>query len=391
MVWTLGFAIGCGESEKTDSSEGNGNSGTGAGGTTGTTGGSAGATQGGASSGAGSGGGSSDSVPLDMLGDAYARAECARLARCSNYPALIEAKVPGGCVAIQAPSAEDHLVAKISRAIDAGRAEYDPRAMAECLERLANLDCAEPLPDCEDAIQGTVPAGGDCLTDFECAGDADCARGDPIDEECSEWICVPRVAPDSCACEPGFSCVVDELGNATCEADIAEGVTCTLDGLPCRGSLRCAVSSPDLGRTCERFRDVALGEPCDQESRRCAPDARCMIVGGTSEADFDYRCLAPAPSGGTCHIGLLDDCPMGEYCPLAYADLQAGRHTATCLPSVADGEACSRDFSTMCTLPSTCSAGVCEPPPRLGEACSSTSSCVSERCAGGLCVVETPC
>lgn len=372
IACTLGLLVGCGESSKTDSSQGN--SGTG------------GASQGGA------GGGNTDSIPLDMLGAAYARAQCAYLERCSSYPGLIAAKVPGGCIAIQTPTVEDDLVAKLSRALDSGRAEYDARAMAECLRRLESAGCADPVPDCEEAILGSVSAGGDCLADLECAGNAYCSAGEPIDEECSRWTCVPRGASGSCACDPGFTCGVDALGNATCQPGLAEGAACTVDGASCRGSLACVTAPAGGEGTCERFRDVALGEACDAVSRRCAADARCMIVGGTSEADFDYRCVSPAPSGGTCHIGLLDDCPMNEICPLGYADLVAGRHTAMCQPAPVAGEACNRDYYSGCLLPSLCSvAGVCETRRRLGEACSDEGSCVSESCVDGLCAVQTPC
>ena len=80
----------------------------------------------------------------------------------------------------------DLQVAEVEASVEAGRIEYDAGDAEECLDAYADLTCEEAWSTdgqeesaaCENAFRGTVPDGGQCTNDMDCAADgSDCDDG----------------------------------------------------------------------------------------------------------------------------------------------------------------------------------------------------------------------
>lgn len=74
----------------------------------------------------------------------------------------------------------------IEESVDAGRIDYDAGDAAACLDQYDDMTCEEAWStdgreesaECENAFRGTVPDGGLCTNDMDCAVDgSDCEDG----------------------------------------------------------------------------------------------------------------------------------------------------------------------------------------------------------------------
>jgi hypothetical protein len=132
-----------------------------------------------------------------------------------------------------------------------------------------------------------------------------------------------------------------------------------------------------------------VGEPCDPSGGKLCEDELSCVLTGQAGGVLEWECRAPATSGGSCGVGLPEDCPDGEYCPLLL-EILAGTFTAKCQPLPKAGEACAtRPLDALmprCEPYARCGADLkCSELRDLGQSCASDAVCYSGRCADGAC------
>ncbi len=202
-----------------------------------------------------------------------------------------------------------------------------------------NADCA-PLAFCESASQGgtckpKAENGGVCATSDGCAPGLWCTGpGGP------EGICEPVTALGAACktleeCGGGNTCRYAATGLAgVCSKPVGLGASC-LTSYECAG-FDVACVGPEGPKTCQLL--PAKGAECvqagDGRPLQCMPPAVC---GGN-------YCVDPLPKGSACVLGGLDPCSTGLGCdPL----------TGTCEPPPGLGESCT----TKCTQGLECEHG----------------------------------
>lgn len=166
------------------------------------------------------------------------------------------------------------------RAVEQGRAALDVAAFTQCIVRTSATRCNTALhePACATRFTGTVPDGGDCLTDIDCA-----SPGAVCSADCKDACCA-----------------------GTCERKLRTGEACQLaescePGLVCTGT-RCVTG--DAGTPCDRgsVNQCDFGTFCDGQTLRCtptrAPGAECTSLLQCGE---DHTC-----------VGLLGNPPRGR-------------------------------------------------------------------------------
>jgi hypothetical protein len=161
---------------------------------------------------------------------------------------------------------------------------YDGAAAAACMNGYgaALARCVLPSDDairsCEAVYIGTVPVGGACVSEGECAGDAFCAP-----DATGAFVCtsdafaapLPAVEGEACAgsCEDGSEpCLVVGLPGGT----PAEPKVCyASDGLVCdfgTGVTGVCVRTPGIGQPCNSY--CVAGAYCDFELLQCVATLR---------------------------------------------------------------------------------------------------------------------
>lgn len=330
------------------------------------------------------GGGGGGSVAFDELPDRYAAAACDHFEQC--FDPLSEVFAGGDCAQDLALQLEDSLMPLWRAAIDAGTLSYDPSAAGDCVRDLRNLPCDAEGPRgtaCDDALRGTVEAGGTCSSHEECAGDAYCDFDASCPGECRPRGAAGASCNDDDACTAGLECLDDvcaapsTLGSPCEDDDACGGLTTCIAG-------RCATVRESL--------TASLGETCDPEAGvLCEEGTSCALEGFDPATETaQWRCVAPSSSGGACKLGLPDPCPNDEYCDADPAT--TFMFDGTCQPLPAAGEACRAggDFAVRrCADGLVCSDGVCRGVQRLGASCGSDRECYSGNCESDVCAVPS--
>lgn len=286
------------------------------------------------------GGGSSVDAD-DLLTELY-DVQCGYAAKCGSFEseaachASIDATGGGAFQSILA-------------AIDDGTIEYDADKAGDCLDLYREQGCEfagfhnQDLSACDAVFTGTVPTGGACMIDEQCAGGGDCERTDAS--------CDPNVA-----CCPG-TCVD---GDVTQESQ--EGGPCNDDAHDCAVAFYCAVTSDDAPGTCTKP-IAGEGSPCN-ELDACADPMYCDIF-----ADVP-TCVRPPGSGEACDPeGLLGCADNRDYCDA----------TMTCARRGEEGATCASDDE--CMQYAACITGLCVAERGPGGACGGTTD---PGCAGSL-------
>lgn len=256
-----------------------------------------------------------------------------------------------------------YLLPELVRAIDDGRILYDASKGGECYAAVAKLPCNGPPPaialqDCFSIIKGTVPAGGACLTPFECA-----------DRACHQNRCS---FPACC------------LG--VCGAPFASGAVCESSD-DCEADERCAYATASAAtKTCGPYQSE--GQPCDS-STFCASNLSCDSGGS-------HTCKPRIKDGAACSPDGPECESMASYCDPA---------TGKCKPRIPVGGACTVPTRTQarydvgCVGWAACIDGVCANLPAVGAACSTPDggradyACRIGGCINGLCqsTMNQPC
>jgi hypothetical protein len=295
-------------------------------------------------------------------------------------------------------------LADLNASVEAGTVLFHPEKVTGCtnalgqcgtLQSLAGLDTAA----CRAVFEGTVPAGGACRRDEECANDGVC-RGDAT----CPGQCVPR-APVGAACEYTNECddtsgpVICDYGTqgtgglchtVTVHATVGEGQACNRDvddklGLtPCAAGLWCDTSaSTSVGGaapegTCRK--PLAAGSPCTSTSAVCQFGYWC----------FDEVSCKPwslvQKAGGNCAKD------TGPYCDPTYR-LSCVDNVCTSIGDGHEGSDCSVGDEIewlTCDSDLTCYASTdatgqvvsarCEAPHAAGQPCQKGGDCASGTC-----------
>ncbi len=214
---------------------------------------------------------------------------------------------------------KDYDTRRAEDAVAAGRLGWDAAAAGRCVAATRDAHCmAVPFSDssCKEYLIGRVAEGGACTSDYECEGGAPCESA-VCDTQCCVGVCgapptvtvePPLLHEIGESCTTHFDCVVeaycDEDGVCApmpeeegehCLFGCAPGdLYCDVDALECRAYAPLGeacdadgVTAPLCNRTysfcdgvCALRPDV--GEPCDEEQRRCIPPLFCG-AGGTCE------------------------------------------------------------------------------------------------------------
>ena len=232
---------------------------------------------------------------------------------------------------------------ELQDAVDQERVHIDVNRLDSCSSALESNLCSNDhmffleetlwIPECRQAVQGQVDAGGHCIEDAECADGGMCRRGhEDLDDDVCYGLCVPQEE------------TLEECGDTTCEpneecAELDGEPTCISQSMiPCEDDMHCE----DVQGTCgsDGFCDydpMELIEIVDEGESCSGSDA--MVVGcelGTAcvltEADDGLSCQPLVGEGETCIDGR--NCEMGLYC-----DRDEGE-AGECAPLLEPGEPC---------------------------------------------------
>jgi len=289
---------------------------------------------------------SPDPIALEDWPTRFEAVTCAWRVACSLDPS-----VPTCEASLQYPSRRSWLT--LRAAIDRGTVLYDAEAAGACLrERFTGFGCSEleamygEQPDaCLRTFTGTVPLGGTCFAEEECAGEAYCSL-------VTTYPCVPAI------------CV------AAGQALVPLGGDCSVAGSQCTPGAFCAD-----GETCTAL--LPAGSPCSST----------LVCRFPKEVCYAGICRVPPDEGEACD-------PIGsDYGgPCRRIDDRCNDATGLCTRLPGPGESCA---STKTCVPyAECDNDVCVAQADLGQSCD-LRSCIGElACTGGVCgppPAETAC
>ncbi len=331
-------------------------------------------------------------ISLEQAPEAYAKAYCTLIERCGGffYDLLTAYE---DCVMLTAARFRQGGLFALTDAVDDGRVEYHPELMPACLDAVETRACSSltmrEIPACEAAVTCTASEGEPCELNDECEGSLICETSAACPGECVERYSagVACSADDDCA--DGLVC---SSLTAHCVKPVELGQPCE-GGVEaqCAGGSFCAgsdVSKMQTG-TCAPLSAVKLGPAgaaCDPSAGvLCENGLSCVLTG--YEDALVWECRVPSAAGATCGVGLPENCPKGQYCPV---DLAGGTFTGTCVPLPASGEACAArplpGIMPVCAPYVRCGTdNKCIGLRDLGESCSSDALCYSGHCQGGAC------
>jgi hypothetical protein len=192
-------------------------------------------------------------VPLEDLAAWYAYVVCNK-----NFACCTQADLKGKSLATCQQDVANlfgNAVQAIAAGVGRGRTIYYPERAALCLQRIADVACADwPVYDpttwlpaiCENTVEPQVTAGGPCRSGFECTtGLCTGASGS------ADGTCLPKAAS-------GESCVTI-IGQNSCQRELycdSTGVCSPtkVEGLSCAGNRDCKSqtcgAAPDAGNVC---------------------------------------------------------------------------------------------------------------------------------------------
>lgn len=317
--------------------------------------------------------------PMLSLGELLRRsvdATCEMIRSCTG--ALAENILKGdSCESVVGRNYSEAVAAPVSASQFEGRVIYHPERAHGCLNALRSRCRGYALTkqtlECYEAIEGTIPLGEGCTTDFDCAGVGsfcDTGRSCP-------GICTARVPTgEACAsiggCEPGLYCHEN-----TCAEFVAPGDVCNTGALSCGFDALCLELSggPPACHPVSEVFVAAEGEACGAALGTFCGDGLVCTLAGSGEP----HCVGRSTSGAPCVLSVPDSCPVAEYCdsasrrcsllPLAGAPCLIVEEEGYCGPG-AECDLTSR----------TCVGQVA-----TGEACTSNAQCTFDVCFRGVC------
>ncbi len=257
-----------------------------------------------------------------------------------------------------------------------------------CADFVANATCDEFQGrgvdnPCEDLFEGTVPLGGLCETDMQCAGDAYCDQ--PSADTCGSCTALKA---NTAACVDDGECLSGHCDTTTvqCADFVAAGGDCDTDN-DCEGVLVCndttlqCAEEPTwaVGSPCADFGDCGFGETdlyCSGASMQCAAYKEIGESCGASDGGslcrlFEYQsCQETSAGSGVFECVAATIVGEGEQCSitdgtrcdtgLRCADHDGDGNTPDqCMVPLGEGDACNPD-NNLCDLLMNCVEGMCQ-------------------------------
>ena len=243
----------------------------------------------------------------------YAKAVCGRTFACCD--AAVRAAHGLDVSSVDACASQLETILKSVSGGGAVQGTFVPGEGEACLAEVDAAPCAEIqivgfligvndefTPSCNEAWVGSVPEGGSCSTNWDCARDR-CVG--TVEQEQTTWACKARGAlGEPCGstleCEDALRCDQPSPSSAgTCAPRIALGGSCA-GSHDCAKELRCAQEGTcqpreQQGGPCMSDLDCAAGMTCD--SSACAP---LGAAGAPCSHDSDCASFACVDATGTC-------------------------------------------------------------------------------------------
>ncbi|WP_437317518.1 hypothetical protein [Sorangium sp. So ce385] len=242
----------------------------------------------------------------------YAKALCDRTFACCDAATRAAHDLDASSADACASDLEAILVAVTGGEVNG---TFVPEKAEACLAEVDAAPCAELqilgvllgvndgfTPSCLAAWDGSVPEGGTCATDWDCARDRCLYTGDASGQRTS--ACKAKAAAGE-PCSSTFDC--DEAlrcdqpsppDEGTCAPRLAVGGSCE-GSLDCQEELHCedgtCQARQQAGGPCASDGDCAAGTACDGAT--CAP---LGAAGAPCSADSDCASFACADATGTC-------------------------------------------------------------------------------------------
>lgn len=325
----------------------------------------------------------------------YAAAACRALESCAGSGA--ELFLGGEDCETRVEESVADLVAALSPAFEAGTVRYRADRVEACLDALGAAGCGydgvgrEEV--CLDALDGTVPVGGDCDSTEQCEGTAYCKSGAACPGTCAPAEPVGGACEAKNECATGLDCDKD---SGKCFEPAAIGQPCGPGSAPgCGDGGFCLGADEEQARagTCQRLAEVFVaknGEACSPvDGPLCGPDLHCVITAATA-AGLVASCQPGVAAGAACQIGFPDPCPASEFC-----QAPEGALAGTCTGRPVAAQACARGpfskVAEVCGVGLRCDDGVCREPQPVGGTCAVDQVCLSEHCVGGRCALDGAC
>jgi len=326
------------------------------------------------------------SIPLENMEQEYLRTYCDKILECPNEWTSQLITDTDQCIELlkEMDANLSEMFVYFQDSVENGRATYNGRQVAKCLEGIENATCNEmaaggidSIEACEIAIVGLLEDGESCRTDEECAGGwcdtrdtcpGVCATDLEEGDDCSN--------EEQCAydllCEDG-ECIVNP-------GPLAEGQSCDNSNRSCEYGLFC---SSDTGQ-CEAWK--AEDEACSG-AHECGPERMCTEVGCktvTILTQVGEDC-DPVNEGRIC------DPFAGIVCQLDVSEEE--QNWTTCVEAAQEGDTCVDTTTMLVTLCEPTAdiycdhsdTQLCQPQKAEGETCERAEECLSEMCIAGEC------
>lgn len=325
-----------------------------------------------------------------------AEATCDALAECLGPGGMAFVFSDEDCVDLFTRSYDDSIRVPFEDSVGAGRAAYHADLMPACVAAYESMACDETdtFPEvCQDALEGLVPASGECASSWECEGSLYCATDQGCPGTCQAPLEAGQACEETDVCAAGLACFAGK-----CEPKQKQNEDCGELFPPCEPGLLClgedkAKVTPG---TCVAVVDAfvkAQGTPCDLATLAfCKPGLHCAFDNVLNLAAVKGNCVVPSPIGGDCKTSLPDPCPVGAYCRASWIAT-----TGICALLPGDGEPCATGWvlKNPCQPYHRCietgpATKVCKAMAYLGEPCEDDAMCYTGAC-DSVCVPPNSC
>jgi hypothetical protein len=332
-------------------------------------------------------------LPLDHYCDVLLDTICRLFARCTNKTA--SNAYYESCLAQNRPRMQFTCNQGISQLATSG-ITYDATNAASCVRLYDQAGCAGPdtlseNPPCNDIFMGSVPLGGECTDDVECANHRICASNGTCPGHCTDRRADGQPCSADSNCSAGLGC-----GGGVCVKRTAVGQSCVSGSSVCEGFSECMLSAQG-SHVCRGWGDFYVqeaGATCDTSTMTLCRDGLACILesdagdaGGTTTSTTG-TCKAVLADGQACSTVSPSPCTDYSYCAIATGDA-----LGTCQPWPSEGQPCGffSGFQVLCGAGLTCLDKTCQPLLANGANCTSGDYCLSGSCSSGICSTSHSC
>lgn len=286
------------------------------------------------------------SVGVDDLAGDIEDARCDALVRCSG--------IADRATCDAAVNVDDAEIETIKTGIKNGTIKYDGDQAGDCIDQLGDRSCEftglHTENQCDGVFTGTVPAGGACSINLQCANQGECVI--------------------TGTCDPETMCCTGTCMGSSNESPI--GGPCDDDVHFCGTTAYCkpSATSGNPG-TCAAL-IAGEGSACDAIDA-CVNPLYCNVNFQTEMG----TCKKPSASNAACsRMDIIPCADSRDYCDAT---------SLTCVRRIAPGGACSTTLP--CVSYATCLSGSCVADLPLGAACTGSGA----DCAGDLDCINGTC